>query len=151
MGPLIPVLAAAGGGSAVAGGIAIASAAVGVYGAVQQQQAGQAARAESRRAAEREASSARQDEIERRRGLMKVLAARSAQAGAAGVGTGGSIGALTRQDIKDNRNDLLISGVNSQARQRALRSQGNSAAKAANAQAASSLLDTAKTAYRAAG
>jgi Na+/H+ antiporter NhaB len=131
--------------------VTVASAAVGIYGAVQQHQAGQEAKAESKQAAMREASAARQDEIERRRGLMKVLAARSASAGAAGVGTGGSIGALTRQDIKDNRQDLLVSGANSQARQRALRSAGRSAAKTGTANAVSSLLDTAKSTYRAAG
>jgi Na+/H+ antiporter NhaB len=131
--------------------VTVASAAVGIYGAVQQHQAGQEAKAESKQAAMREASSARQDEIERRRGLMKVLAARSASAGAAGVGTGGSIGALTRQDIKDNRQDLLVSSANSQARQRALRSSGRSAAKTGTANAAASLLDTAKSTYRAAG
>jgi hypothetical protein len=151
MGPLIPVLAAAGGGSALAGGVALASAAVGIYGAVEQHRAGQEAKAESKQAAMREASAARQEEIERRRGLMKVLAARSASAGAAGVTTGGSIGALTRQDIKDNRNDLLVSDVNSATRQRALRQAGNSAARTGTANAATSLLDTARTGYRAMG
>jgi hypothetical protein len=151
MGPLVPVLAAAGGGSAVAGGITLATAAVGVYSAYEQHQAGQEVKAEAKQAAVREADAARGEEIQRRQGLMRVLAARSAAAGAAGVTTDGSIGALTRRDIRDNRNDLLTAGANTQARQRALRSQGKSAAKSGTAAGVSSLLDTATNLYAARG
>ncbi len=151
MGPFIPVLAAVGGGSAVAGGITLATAAAGAYSAVQTHEAGQEARAEAKQAAVREADAARGEEIERRRALMRVLSSRAAKAGADGVTTDGSIGAITRRDIRDNRNDLLTSTVNTQARQRALRSQGNSAARAATARAANSLLDSAKSVYKARG
>lgn len=151
MGPVIPFLAAAGGGSAVAGGITLATAAVGAYSAYQSYEAGQEQKAEAKQAAVREADSARQDEIERRRGLMRVLSARAASAGAAGVTTDGSIGALTRRDIKDNRNDLLITSANSKARQRALRQSGNSAATAGTARATGSLLDTVDKVYQARG
>lgn len=151
MGPLVPALAAIGGGSAVAGGIAVATAAVGVYSAYQQMEAGKALSAEKKMEAQREGDAARQEEIERRRNLMAVLAQRSAAAGAAGVTTDGSIGALTRRDIRDNRNDLDVSNVNTKARQRALRSQGRSAMTAARAGAASSLLDSAGKLYGARG
>lgn len=151
MGPVTPFLAAAGGGSAVAGGITLATAAIGVASAYQSYEAGQEAKAESKQAAMREADSARQEEIERRKGLMRVLSARAASAGAAGITTDGSIGALTRRDIKDNRNDLLVAGANSKARQRALRQSGNSAAKIGTTRAAGSLLDTADKLYQARG
>jgi hypothetical protein len=151
MGPLVPVLAGIGGGSAVAGGITLATAAVGVYSAIEQQRAGQALNAEKKAEAVREADAARQEEIERRRGLMAVLAQRSAAAGAAGITTDGSVGALTRRDIRDNRNDLAISNVNVAAKQRALRAQGRNAVRVGRANAASSLLDSAKDLYKARG
>lgn len=148
MGPLVPVLAAVGGGSAVAGGVTLATAAFGIYSAYEQQQAGKAVAVEKKREAVREADSARQDEIERRRNLMTVLAQRTAAAGAAGVETSGSIGALTRRDIKDNRNDIAVNNVNSAAKQRALRSAGRNAVRVGNANAAGSLLDTGRDLYK---
>lgn len=152
MGPLVPALAAVGGaGGAVAGGITLATAAVGIYSAVQQQQAGKAVALEAKRQSVREADAARGEEIERRRGLMNVLAQRSAAAGAAGVTTDGSIGALTRRDIRDNRNDLAVSNVNLASKQRSLRAQGKNAVRAGNASAATSLLDTGMDIYKARG
>lgn len=151
MGPFVPVLAAVGGGSAVAGGITLATAAVGAYGAYSQYESGQAQKAESRIAAEREATAGRQEEIERRRGLMHALSVRSAEAGARGATTDGSIGALTRRDIRDNRNDLLVSGYNTVAKQRALRASGSNAARAATGGAVTSLMDTAVDTYQAVG
>lgn len=151
MGPLAGALAAVGGGSAVAGGITIATAAAGVYSAYQQAEAGKALAAEKKAEAKREGDAARQEEIERRRNLMAVLAQRTAAAGAAGVTTDGSIGTLTRRDIRDNRNDLDVSNVNTRARQRALRSQGVSARRTGYAGAASSLLDSASKLYEARG
>jgi hypothetical protein len=151
MGPFIPVLAAAGSGSAVAGAVTLGTAALGVYSALEQRKAGQETAREMKRAAVREADAARGEEIERRRGFMRVLSARAAEAGAKGVGTDGSIGALTRTDIRDNRNDLLTSSANSAARQRALRSQGASAVKQGNLAAGRSLLDTGTGLYNAVG
>lgn len=150
MAPLVPILAGIGGGSAIAGGITLATAAVGVYSAYEQHAAGQAVNAEKKREAVREGDAARQEEIERRRQLMAVLAQRSAAAGAAGVATDGSIGALTRRDIRDNRNDLAVSASNVAAKQRALRAQGRNAVRSANASAASSLMDTANQTYKSA-
>jgi hypothetical protein len=144
-----PVLAAVGGGSAVAGGITLATAAAGIYSSVQQAQAGAAQKAQYKEAAAREADSARQDEIERRRELMRGLAVRNATAAAGGITTAGSVGTLTRTDIKDNRNDLLVSSLNSSTRQRALRGQGRAAATQGNTSAAVSLLDTASDLYKA--
>lgn len=151
MGPLVGGLAALGSGSAVAGGITLATAAVGVYSAFEQVKAGQALAAEKKQEAVREGDAARQEEIERRRSLMSVLAQRSAAAGAAGVTTDGSIGALTRRDIRDNRNDLGISNANTAARQRALRGQAKSAIRTSRAGAAGSLLDSAGKLYEARG
>jgi hypothetical protein len=147
MGPFVPALAALGGGSAVAGGITLATTAVGVMSAMEQAKAGSEARAEAKSAAQREAISGREEEIQRRRELQRVLAARNAAAGAGGVTTDGSIGTLTRTDIRDNRNDLLTAGYNSSSRQRALRSQGTQAKRVGNMRAAGSLLDTAKGVY----
>jgi len=151
MGPFVPALAALGGGSAIAGGITLATTAMGVASAMEQAKAGSEARAEAKAAAGREAIAGREEEIARRRELQRVLAMRNAGAGAGGVATDGSIGALTRTDIRDNRNDLLISGYNSAARQRALRSQGTQAKRVGNIRAAGSLLDSAKGLYQAAG
>ena len=143
-----PALAAVGSGSVAAGAITVASTAIGAYSAYQQHEAGQAAKSDAKRAAAREVTAARGEEIERRRGLLRVLADRNASAGARGITTAGSIGTLTRTDIRDNRNDLLVSDVNSAARQRALRSQGRQAARGANVQAGMSLLDTGLDLYQ---
>jgi hypothetical protein len=149
MGPLVPALAAVGGGSAVAGGITLATAAVGIYSAVEQAKAGSEARREAKREAIREGDAAREEAISRRRELQRGLAMRVAEAGAGGVGTGGSIGALARTDIRDNRNDLAISSNNLSERQRALRGQGKSAQRMGNLRAGASLLDTGKGLYNA--
>jgi urease accessory protein UreF len=143
-----PALAYVGGGSQVAGAITVATAAAGAYSAAQTHKAGQIAKADAKAAASREADAAREEEIQRRRGLLRVLADRNAAAGAAGGGTGGSIGALTRTDIRDNRNDLLISNINSSTRQRILRASGSQAARSATVQAGASLLDSASTLYQ---
>lgn len=151
MGFVVPALAALGNGSALAGGLALAGAAAAGYSAYSQVKAGQEANAQAKDAARREADSARQSEIERRRALQQVLATRVAGAGAAGVGTGGSIGALTRTDIRDNRNDLLVDASNSAGRQRALRSQGRSSLLSGYAGAAGTLASGAKDFYNATG
>lgn len=147
----VPLLAAAGGGSAIAGGLALAGAAAGIYGAVQQHQAGEAQKAQLNAQAKTEAVAAQQREIERRRNLIRALSSQNAAAGAAGITTDGSVGAIMRRDIKDNQNDLLFSGVNTASRQRALRSEASNAARIGNANAATSLLDTAGKTYRALG
>lgn len=142
-----PALAAIGGGSAIAGGITLATTAAGIYSSMQQIRAGNEAAADAKIAAKREADAARGEEIQRRRALQETLADRVAIAGASGAGTGGSIGLLARTDIRDNRNDLLTTSINSKAKQRALRTQGSNAKKTGVANAAASLLDTAGGLY----
>ena len=148
---VLPALAAAGGGSAIAGGIAIAGLGLGVASAYQQRKAGLIQQAELKAQAKTEAVAAGQQQIERRRSLIRALSAQNAAAAAAGVETSGSIEAIARRDIRDAQNDLLVSGVNTQSRQRALRSRASNAVRVGNASAATSLLDTADKAYRALG
>jgi len=144
---LAPALTTLGGGSALAGAITLGTAAVGVYSAAQQYRAGKIVSQEAKAAAMREGLVAKQDEIERRRELVRVISARNAQAGALGVTTDGSIAAMTRRDIRDNRNDLLISSINSAARMRALRSKAASSRSEGTAGAVTSLLDSAQSLY----
>jgi hypothetical protein len=148
---VVPFLAAAGGGSAVAGGLAIAGLAAGVYSAAQTRKAGQEQKDQLRAQAKTEGVAAQQREIERRRNLIRALSSQNAAAGAAGITTDGSAGAIARADIRDAQNDLLYSTANSTARQRALRSQASNAARVGNTNAAVSLLDTADKGYKALG
>lgn len=145
---VVPLLAAAGGGSAVAGGIALVGLGLGVASAVQQRNAGKDQEALLKSQAKNESIAAEQREIERRRSLVRALASQNAAAGAAGIETGGSASAIARADIRDAQNDLLYDTYNSSARQRALRSQASNAARIGNTNAAVSLLDTARTAQR---
>jgi hypothetical protein len=147
----LPALAAVGGGSAVAGALTVAGAAAGVYSAVQQRQAGIEASAEAKAQAKTEEVNSNQREIDRRRDLIRALSSQNAAAAAAGADNSGSTGAIMRRDIKDAQNDLLFSSVNSDSRQRALRSRASNAVKQGNAGAATSLLDTAGKLYKKAG
>lgn len=146
-----PALAAVGGGSAVAGAVTVASAAAGIYSAAQSRQAGLAASADARAQAKTETVNAQQREIDRRRDLIRALSSQNASAGAGGVETSGSVGAIMRQDINNAQNDLLFDSVNTQSRQRVLRSRASNAVKTGNASAATSLLDTAGKLYKARG
>lgn len=148
---VVPALAAVGGGSAVAGGIAIAGLAAGAYSALQTRQAGQAQKAQLQAQAKTEAVAAQQREIERRRNLIRALASQNAMAGAAGITTDGSVGAIARADINNAQNDLLYDTANSVSRQRALRSQASNAGRIANANSAVTLLDTVDKGYKALG
>jgi len=131
--------------------IAGLSAAAGVYSAAKQVQIGKIQQAELKAQAKTEAVAAGQQQIERRRALIRALSSQNAAAGAAGVEFGGSLEAIARRDIKDAQNDLLVLGMNSQNRQRALRSQASNSTRIANANAATSLLDTINSTYKAAG
>lgn len=95
-----------------------------------------------------EESAARQREIDRRRSLLRALASQNAAAGAAGIETGGSFGAIVQRNIADNANDLLVDNANTQARQQALAARASNAVKSANTAAAASLLDTASNTYK---
>lgn len=128
-----------------------ATLAVGAYSAYQTKKVGLIQRAELKAQAKTEAAAAGQQQIERRRSLIRALSSQNAAAGAAGIQTSGSVEAIARRDIRDARNDLLVGDMNSQARQRSLRSQGANSVRVANANATSSLIDSANTAYRAMG
>lgn len=143
---VLPVLSAIGGGSAATGAVVLATAAVGTYAAIQTKKAGDAASSEAKGQAVREADDARGREIQRRRNLVKSLAEQNAFAGATGQ-SGGSLQAIARSDIRDANNDLLTDTVNSQARQRVLRSQGSNAQTQGNVSAVKSLFDTGTSIY----
>jgi hypothetical protein len=149
--PLLPLLATVGGGSAIAGGIAVAGLAAGVASAAMQYKAGQAQSAQYKEQAKSEEVAAGQREIERRRSLIRALSAQNASAGAAGVETSGSIGGIIRRDIKDNQNDLLYDSANTKTRQRAFRSRASNSVTQGTIGAATSLIDTGKTYYKARG
>lgn len=123
----------------------------GVYSARQQYKVGLIQQAELKAQAKTEAVAAGQQQIERRRNLIRALSSQNAAAGAGGIETSGSVEAIARRDIRDAQNDLLVGDMNSQARQRALRSQASNAARIGRANAATSLLDTADKAYRTMG
>lgn len=128
--------------------LAGASVAVGAYSAVQQRKAGLIQSAELKAQAKTEAVAAGQQQIERRRALIRALSSQNAAAGAAGIEFGGSPEAIARRDIRDAQNDLLVAGLNSTNRQRALRSQASNSVRVGNANAATSLLDTAYKGYK---
>lgn len=127
----------------------IASAGVAAYSgyrsSVEQKNAGIVRSEELKMQAAAEGDQARQQEIERRRNLVRALATQNARAGAAGVETGGSIGSMARTDIRDASNDLLSGQVNSGNRIRMLTSQAGNARRAGKAAATTTLLDTAGT------
>jgi hypothetical protein len=147
----VPILAAVGGGSALAGGLAVASAAVGVMGAVQQQQAGKIERAEYNLQAKQVGDAARAREIERKRDLLTALATQAATAGAQGVAMQGSNVGIAKADIARARNDLLVDTANTRTQQRVLRTRGINAQRAGTARAVTSLVKTASDLYAAAG
>lgn len=147
---VVPFLSAIGGGSAAAGGVVLATAAVGVYSAIEAKKAGDEASSEAKGAAIREGDAARGREIDRRRNLVRALASQNASAGAGGA-TGQSYEAIARSDIRDAQNDLLTDNVNSDARQRALRQRAGNFQRQGYAHAATSLLDTGSTSYNLAG
>lgn len=126
---------------------AAVSAGVGVYSAIQTKKAGQLQAEELKSQARTEGLAAKQREIERRRSLLRALSSQNAAAGAAGIETGGSFGAIVQRQIDDNANDLLVENANTSARQRAYASRASNAVSAANSSAAVSLLDTASKTY----
>jgi hypothetical protein len=132
----------------IIGGLGLAA---GGYSAYQQKKIGLIQSAEIKAQAKTEAASAGQQQIERRRSLIRALSSQNAAAGAGGVETGGSVEAIARRDIRDAQNDLLVGDMNTQSRQRALRSQASNATRIGNANAATSLLDSVNNAYRVMG
>jgi hypothetical protein len=122
------------------GGAAIAS---GVQSYRESKYQGEVQAQELKAQAKTEAVAAGQQQIERRRALIRALSSQNAAAGAAGIETSGSVAAIARSDIRDASNDLLYSNLNSDARQRALRSQASNARRIGNTRANMSLLDSA--------
>lgn len=122
---------------------AIASAGAGVYSAQMTKKAGAEQANQLKLQARAEASAAKQDEIGRRRNLMRALASQSAAAGARGIEATGSFGNIMARDIAENENDLLITGAGTSMRQRALAAAASNSRRAGNASATASLLDTA--------
>lgn len=147
----VPVLAAVGGGSALAGGLALGAAGLGVAKAYQTYKMGEVANAEAKLASKQAGDAARGREIERKRDLLKALATQNAHAGAQGVAIQGSNEAIARADIRDARNDLLADTANTRTQQRIYRARGRNAQSEARLGAVTSLLDTATGLYKAAG
>ena len=147
----VPILAAAGGGSAVAGALTIASAGLGVMQAYQQQQIGKVERAGYELERKQAGDAARGREIERKRDLLKALATQAATAGAQGVAMQGSNVGIAMADIRQARNDLLTDTANTKTQQRILRTRGINAQRAGNANAITSLVKSASDLYKAAG
>lgn len=143
MAPLIPMLASIGGGSAVTGGIMLGTTvASGAMAAVSARNAGIAQSNDMKYQAYVEGLSAKQQEIDRRRMLLKALSSANAAAGAGGIETSGSFGGIVRQSIKDNTNDLLVGAANATAKQQTLKLGARNARATGNNNAAMSLLDT---------
>lgn len=109
--------------------------------AVQKRNAGIIQSQQYQQAATAEGDAARGREIERRRVLIKTLAAREAYAGASGQTTGGSIGALNTRDINDASNDLLYDKGSSAAKVRAYNSGASNARQMGNIGAFGALAD----------
>lgn len=80
-------------------------------------------------------------QIEIRQNMLRALASQNATAGAAGIGTGGSLGAGVQRQITQNQNDLLTLKTNTGSQQELFSMQGNAAETAGNLKAGSSLLD----------
>lgn len=117
--------------------VVVAGAAEGVQrrnaGIIQSQQYKQAAVAEG--------DAARGRELDRRRVLIKTLAARDAYAGASGQTTGGSIATLNMKDINDASNDLLYDRGSTAAKQRAYTSGASNAQQQGNIGAIGSVFE----------
>jgi len=131
-------------GTAVAVGTTVAA---GAYSAVQARNAGIAQSNELKAQSRVEGLAAKQNEIERRRDLIRALSSQNAAAGAAGVTTDGSIGTIMKRDIRDNQNDLLVGDANASAQARLRRSQASNSRQQGNIRAVTSLLDTGKSTY----
>lgn len=121
----------------------LASAGAGVYAAKMSAKAGAEQANELRVQARAEGNAAKQQEIERRRNLMRALASQSAAAGAMGIETSGSFGNLMSRDIQDNENDLLVANAGTSLRQRSLAAAASNARRTGRGNATASLLDTA--------
>ncbi len=143
----IPTIGAyvAAAGEAAASAVATASpylaAAGAVVGAVATHQSGEAQKADAAMKSRQAGLEAGQKQINIRQNMLKALASQNAAAGAAGIGTGGSLGAGVQRQITQNQNDLLTLKTNTGTQQELYTMQGNAAETAGNLKAGSSLLD----------
>jgi hypothetical protein len=96
-----------------------------------------------------EGDAAKQQEIGRRRDLMRALATQNASAAAGGIETSGSFAAGVRRQINENSNDLLTVDANASARQSLLATQASNSRAAGNLGGAVSLLDSVGKVYNA--
>lgn len=145
---VVPMLAAIGGGSALAGGTLLtAVVGGGLASANAARNVGIAQEQQYKYQSYVEGLAAKQREIERRRDLIRSLSSMNAQAGAGGIELGGSLGGIIMKNIKDNQNDLLVNNANLSATQQSLAAAGANARQAANTNAAMSLLDTGKNVF----
>ena len=149
----VPMLAAIGGGSAVAGGAMLASTALTVAGSVQQGRAASAAASANAAMMRQEADSARaigsaRQEAQRRR-AREILGQQRAAIGQAGIGWGGSAQDVLEQSATAAELDTLNIGYETELQARGLMSrasitewEGKQQRKAANMMAATSLLSS---------
>lgn len=117
---------------------AAAGTAVTVY---SQHEAGVAASNQAKDKARIAADQATQVQINQRQNLMRALASQDAQAGAGGIGTGGSFGANAQRQITQNQNDLLVTGAGASAQIQGYNQQASNDVLTGNLNAGASLLD----------
>lgn len=122
--------------------IAVATTAVAAgASAYEQHEAGVAASNQAKDKARIAADQATQQQINQRQNLLRALASQNAQAGAGGIGTGGSFGANAKRQITQNQNDLLVTGAGASAQIQGYNQQASSALLQGNIGAGVSLLD----------
>lgn len=126
-------------------GVTVASA---VVAAGRMRRAGAEQEIQYKQAALQEGDDAREQQIQRRRQLLRALASQTASAGAGGVEFSGSIATAARRDIEDAASDSLISDVNSKRKTRMLMASGRASRRAGDIAAASSILDSGVSAYK---
>lgn len=121
----------------------ISTAAAGVFGAMQQQEASKNQQEELLRRARDERVEAQGAELQRREQMNRILAAQAAEGSASGIGFEGSPTKIASADV--TRADLANLGATATTagRQRALQSQARQARQLGNLRSATTLLSTA--------
>lgn len=135
--PAIGAFIAANGGAIAAGATIVAAGAT----AYEQHTAGVAASNQAKDKARVAADQSTQVQINQRQNLMRALASQDAQAGAGGIGTGGSFGANAKRQITQNQNDLLVTGAGASAQVAGYNAQAGNDVLTGNVNAGVSLLD----------
>lgn len=130
--PSLGVMAAIGAGASVVGAGASA---------YMSHESGVAASNQAKDKARIAADQSTQQQINQRQNLMRALASQNAQAGAGGIGTGGSFGANAQRQITQNQNDLLVTSAGASAQIQGYNQQAASDVTSGNIGAGVSLLD----------